>query len=71
MEHIMMGIYAYYYQAAPMAQEFPEPIRYDMVMGIDDDDLYSTDGQLDRERPKEICGHKETLLAAEMIWICS
>jgi len=25
-----------------------------MVMGIDDDDLYSTDGQLDRERPKDI-----------------
>ena len=49
-----MGIYAYYYQIAPMAQEFPEPIRYDMVMGIDDDDIYSTDGQLDRERPKDI-----------------
>jgi hypothetical protein len=54
MEHVVMGIYAYYYQIAPMAQEFPEPIRYDMVMGIDDDDLDPTDGQLDRERPKDI-----------------
>jgi hypothetical protein len=44
MEHIMMGIYAYYDQVAPVAQEFPEPIGYDMVMGIDDDDLYSTEG---------------------------
>jgi hypothetical protein len=53
MEHVMMGIYAYYYQVAPMAQEFPEPIRYDMVMGIDDYDLFSTDRQLDWESPME------------------
>jgi len=53
-EHVVMGIYAYYYQIAPMAQEFPEPIRYDMVMGIDDDDdLYSTNGQLDWERLRD------------------
>jgi len=53
MKHVMMGIYSYYYQLAPMAQEFPEPIRYDMVMGIDDDDLFSTDRQLDWESPME------------------
>jgi hypothetical protein len=53
MEHVMMGIYAYYYQVAPMAQEFPKPIGYDMVMGIDDDDFYSTDRQLNRVRPGE------------------
>jgi hypothetical protein len=46
-----MGIYMYYYQAALMAQEFLEPIRYDLVMGIDDDDLYSTDEQLDGGKP--------------------
>ena len=53
MEHVVMGIYAYYYEVAPVTQEFPEPIRYDMVMRIDDDDLYSTNRQLDWERPKE------------------
>jgi hypothetical protein len=71
MEHVVMGIYAYYYQVAPMAQEFPEPIRYDMVMGIDDDDLFSTDRQLDWESPMETRGHEEPLPAAEMMWLCS
>ena len=46
-----MGIYSYYYQAALLAQEFLEPIRYDIVMGIDDDDLDSTDEQLDWGKP--------------------
>jgi hypothetical protein len=50
-EHVVMGIYTYYYQAALMAQEFLEPIRYDLVMGIDDDDLYSTDELLDGGKP--------------------
>jgi hypothetical protein len=54
MEHVVMGIYAYYYQVASMAQEFPEPIWYDLVVGIDDEDLYSSDRQLDRQRPKVI-----------------
>jgi hypothetical protein len=47
----MVGINTYYYQATLMAQEFLEPIRYDLVMGIDDHDLYSTDEQLDRGKP--------------------
>jgi hypothetical protein len=47
----MVGIYAYYYQATLMAQEFPEPIGDDIVMGIYDDDLYSTDEQLDGGKP--------------------
>jgi hypothetical protein len=53
MEHVVMGIYAYYYQVALMLQEFTEPIRYDMVMGIDDDNLCFADGQLDWERLRE------------------
>jgi hypothetical protein len=47
----MVGIYAYYYQAALMAQEFLEPIRDDLVMGIDNDDLYSTNEQFDGGKP--------------------
>ena len=42
-----MGVYSYYYQAVLLAQEFLEPIGYDIVMGIDDDDFCSTNEQLD------------------------
>jgi hypothetical protein len=56
-EHVMVGIYAYYYQATLMAQEFPEPIGDDIVMGIYDDDLYSTDEQLDGGKPAGTSGH--------------
>jgi hypothetical protein len=46
-----MGIYAHHYQSALMLQEFIEPIGNDLVVGIDDDGLYSTDVQLDGGKP--------------------
>ena len=50
-EHVVVGIYSHHYQAALLAQKFPEPVGEDLVMGIDDNRLYPANGKLDWGKP--------------------